>query len=152
MIDMHRDMIFDWGLIKKFGLEKSINEIKLTTHKCDKTNTLDTDAVLEIVDLSFRYKGKSHNTLTHLNLKVMPGERVAITGHIGSGKSTLMKLILKMLYPTEGSIYLKKTCIYSIGTRSISDVSDSCHRTVCCSSVALWRTFCTTTEQHAKRM
>ena len=47
----------------------------------------------------------------------MPKERIAITGHIGSGKSTLMKVILKMLYPTSGNIFLKNTCIYNISTR-----------------------------------
>lgn len=117
MIDMHRDMIFDWGLIKNSGLEKSISDISLITHKCDKTKPLDNEAVLEIVNLTYRYRGKAHNTLNKINLKVNAGERIAITGHIGSGKSTLMKLILKMLYPTEGSIYLKKTCIYDIGTK-----------------------------------
>ena len=117
MIDVHRDMIFDWGLIKNSGFEVPVDDIKLVNHTCNKTEYTNDKAILQIQNLSYKYKSKSHFTIYNLNLTVMPQERIAITGHIGSGKSTLMKIILKMLYPTSGNIYLKNTCIYNIGTR-----------------------------------
>lgn len=116
MIDVHRDMIFDWGLIKNSGFETPIQKIKYVNHKCDNRRNNE-NAILDIVDLSFKYKSKKHFTLKKINLVVMPRERVAITGHIGSGKTTLMKIILKMLYPTSGSVYLKNRCIYDIRTK-----------------------------------
>lgn len=117
MIDIHRDMIFDWGLIKNSGFEKPIETMRQIAHKCLDSKNFNNNAVLQIDNLSFKYKSKSEYTILNLNLTVMPKERIAITGHIGSGKSTLMKIILKMLYPTRGSIFLKNTCIYNIGTR-----------------------------------
>lgn len=116
MIDMHRDMIFDWGLIKNSGFEHSPDKIRKVTHACNES-ALDDKAILEITNLSFKYRGKTKHTLKGIELKVMPRERLAITGHIGSGKSTLMKLVLQMLYPTEGSIFFHKRCIYDIGVR-----------------------------------
>lgn len=116
MIDMHRDMIFDWGLIKNSGFEKSVSDIRQVTHICNES-ALDSKAVLEIRNVTFKYRSKSTTTLKDVDLKVYPKERLAITGHIGSGKTTLMKLILQMLHPTQGSIFFKKKCIYDIGVR-----------------------------------
>lgn len=117
MIDVHRDMIFDWGLIKNSGFEVPVKDIKYVTHRCVHPPANET-AVLDIVNLSFKYKAKTHYTLQNINLSIMSKERVAITGHIGSGKTTLMKIILKMIYPTSGSVYLQNQCIYDIGTRN----------------------------------
>ena len=116
MIDMHRDMIFDWGLIKNSGFEKSADSVMKVTHICNEA-ALDDEAVLEIRNVTFRYRSKSANTLENIDMKVFPKERLAITGHIGSGKTTLMKLILQMLHPVQGSIFFKKRCIYDIGVR-----------------------------------
>ncbi len=63
--------------------------------------------MIEIEDVSFTYRtGEADEVpaLTDLNLKVEPGQLVAIIGHNGSGKSTLVKLLTAVLYPTEGSI------------------------------------------------
>lgn len=60
--------------------------------------------VLEIKDLSFDYPDKS--ILHRLNLKVESGDFLCIIGTNGTGKSTLLKLILNRLEPLEGSIKL----------------------------------------------
>jgi cell division transport system ATP-binding protein len=44
--------------------------------------------------------------LRNVNLKVEPGELVYITGHSGSGKTSLLKMLIGMEYPTEGSLHL----------------------------------------------
>lgn len=115
MIDMHRDMIFDWGLIKNSGFDK-IEEMSIVKYDCKK-HQLDNSAVLEIKDLYYKFPSKKHYTLSNINLKVMPKERLAVTGHIGSGKSTLMKLILKLLYPEKGTIVINQKCIYDMGVK-----------------------------------
>lgn len=115
MIDMHRDMIFDWGLIKNSGFENEDN-IKVVKFDCTETN-YDENAVLEIKNLWYKYKSSKDYILKNINLKVMKKERLAITGHIGSGKSTLTKIILKLLYPEKGNIVLKNRCIYDIGVK-----------------------------------
>src|ERR687890_1986209 len=63
--------------------------------------------MIELDHVSFTYrKGEPDAVpaLSDLNLRVEPGQLVAIIGHNGSGKSTLVKLLTAVLYPTEGEI------------------------------------------------
>jgi len=54
--------------------------------------------------VSFSYPGQTSPSLHNLNFKIKPGEKVAILGRIGSGKTTLEKLILGLFQPTEGAV------------------------------------------------
>src|SRR5918997_2544060 len=63
--------------------------------------------MIEIEGVSFAYRtgeADSVTALRGLNLKIEPGQLVAIIGHNGSGKSTLVKLLTAVLYPNEGEI------------------------------------------------
>ena len=60
---------------------------------------------LEFRDVSFAYP-KSPPVIERLNLKISPGERVGIIGKLGSGKSSLLKLVLNQYAPTTGSVLL----------------------------------------------
>lgn len=44
------------------------------------------------------------NALHNLDLEIKKGERVAIMGNVGSGRTTLMKLLSQIIYPTSGSV------------------------------------------------
>jgi len=59
---------------------------------------------IEFRDVSFSYPGQSAPSLRHLSFGIKPGEKVAILGRIGSGKTTLEKLILGLYRPTEGAV------------------------------------------------
>ena len=59
---------------------------------------------LEVRNLSFRYAEGEPWVLEHFNLSVEPGESVAIAAPSGAGKTTLAKLILGLLDPTDGEI------------------------------------------------
>ena len=66
--------------------------------------------MIEIEDVSFTYRTNEADAvpaLGGLNLKIEPGQLVAIIGHNGSGKSTLVKLLTAVLYPTEGEIRIE---------------------------------------------
>ena len=54
-------------------------------------------------DVTFRYK-KGENILEHFNLEVRSGEKIAIVGETGSGKTTLVNLACRFYEPTEGQI------------------------------------------------
>jgi ATP-binding cassette subfamily C protein LapB len=56
---------------------------------------------IELRDLSFRYPNASRDSLSGLNLKIEPGERIGIIGRVASGKSTLGR-VLCGLYPPSG--------------------------------------------------
>jgi energy-coupling factor transport system ATP-binding protein len=63
--------------------------------------------VIEIEGVSFSYRTGEQDAvraLRDLDLRIEPGQFVAIIGHNGSGKSTLVKLLTAIQYPTEGEI------------------------------------------------
>lgn len=57
-------------------------------------------------DVSFRYPKAEQCALEHLNLTLKAGERLAVVGLNGAGKSTFIKLLLRLYEPTEGEILL----------------------------------------------
>ena len=65
-------------------------------------------ADIEFDDISFRYPSRSESPLVldDLSFKLQEGEMLAITGSSGSGKSSVMSLLMRFYAPTSGSIKL----------------------------------------------
>ncbi len=61
-------------------------------------------SVLELKDISFAYPGCQKNTLNHVSMTIHPGEKIAIVGENGAGKTTFVKLLMRLYDVTEGSI------------------------------------------------
>jgi ATP-binding cassette subfamily B protein len=61
--------------------------------------------------VSFRYKTGSQNVLQHLTLSIPKGERVGIIGATGSGKSTMIDILMGLLEPTSGSLKVDEQAI-----------------------------------------
>jgi len=59
---------------------------------------------VELKNTSFRYPGASVDSLSGINLKIEPGERIAIIGRVASGKSTLGRLLCGLYAPTDGEM------------------------------------------------
>ncbi|CZK95361.1 type I secretion system permease/ATPase [Legionella pneumophila] len=91
----------------------SLNKImQLETDTTEETRYLHRPSLkgaVEFKQVSFHYKEDETKVLQNLNFKINAGERVAIIGRVGSGKSTLGKLILKLYVPNEGTILLDGT-------------------------------------------
>ncbi len=64
---------------------------------------------IEFRQVCFHYPGEEINALNNINFKIKVGDRVAIIGRVGSGKSTLGKLLLKLFLPSSGTILLDGT-------------------------------------------
>lgn len=69
---------------------------------------------IEFKDVVFSYKTQNFNALKGINLKIKEGEKVAILGKIGSGKSTLIKLLQNLYVPTSGSVLVDQTDVRQI--------------------------------------
>lgn len=65
-----------------------------------------TQAHIELKNLAFNYPSRNLPTLYDINLRINPGESIAIVGPSGAGKSTLYELLLRFYDPSEGQILL----------------------------------------------
>ncbi|WP_176464620.1 ABC transporter ATP-binding protein [Pseudomonas fragi] len=74
---------------------------------------------IEVRDLSFSYGDEK--VLDHLNLTIAPGEKVAIVGTSGGGKSTLVQLLLGLYTPQSGSIHFADASQPEIGLQTIRE-------------------------------
>jgi len=61
---------------------------------------------IEFCDVSFKYPGSEDYALQHVSLKFTVGQRLAVVGINGSGKTTFIKLLCRLYDPTEGEILL----------------------------------------------
>lgn len=61
---------------------------------------------IEFRNVSYRYPEAEKDALSHLNLRIASGEKLAVVGLNGAGKTTMIKLLLRLYDPTEGSILL----------------------------------------------
>lgn len=63
-----------------------------------------TSVRIEFSDVCYRYPTREEDALSHVNLVLEPGKKIAFVGTSGSGKSTLFKLLLRLYEPTSGEI------------------------------------------------
>ena len=61
---------------------------------------------VEFRDVSFQYPGSGNWALRHVNMKFKVGQRLAVVGENGSGKTTFIKLLCRLYDPREGQILL----------------------------------------------
>ena len=106
------DMLANWGDVRNnapflkltfeyLDLPNEMYQGSLTTEKRS-----DRDYEIEFRDVSFRYPGSESYALSHVSIKFRIGERLAVVGRNGSGKTTFIKLLCRLYDPTEGQILL----------------------------------------------
>ena len=61
---------------------------------------------IEFHDVSYRYLKSDKDAVSHLNMTLHPGEKLAVVGLNGAGKTTMIKLLLRLYDPSEGYITL----------------------------------------------
>lgn len=61
---------------------------------------------IEFKDVCFNYPDEQNRAVSDIGFHIKPGERVGIIGAVGSGKSTIGKLLLSLYEPDEGSIFI----------------------------------------------
>ena len=78
-----------------------------------------TEGRLEFRNVHFRYPGASEQALDGVSFTIQPGEHVALLGRVGSGKSTIARLILGLYEPQEGLVMLDGTDIRQLDPISL---------------------------------
>ena len=84
-----------------FDIPQKMYQGSLTVEKRD-----DNEYYVEFKDVSFKYPGSDTYALRHVNMKFKVGEKLAVVGMNGSGKTTFIKLMCRLYDPTEGEILL----------------------------------------------
>lgn len=69
---------------------------------------------IEFQDVHFHYPGQQVRALEGLSVKIAPGEKVGVIGRVGSGKSTLGKLVLGLYEADAGAVYVDDGDVMSI--------------------------------------
>lgn len=89
------------NLFAYLDLPNNMYQGSLTIEKRD-----DNEYYVEFRDVSFQYPDTDRYVLKHVNLKFKIGEKLAVVGMNGSGKTTFIKLMCRLYDPTEGEILL----------------------------------------------
>ena len=74
----------------------------------------DSGFVFTFENVSFAYPGQERYVLKNINMQLLPGEKLAIVGDNGAGKTTFILLLMRLYDPTEGRILLNGTDIREI--------------------------------------
>ena len=129
---------FTYLKIGEASINTIFDDLKRLTYKSDNEKSKKLNVILKsskqkflsIENLSYKYPGKKDFTLKDININLDKGNTVVITGSTGSGKTTLMNLMLGLLKPSEGNIFYYGENIYSLSriwSNHISYVSQSCY-------------------------
>jgi ATP-binding cassette subfamily B protein len=96
------------------SLERVLSITNLQEFLDTKPNLVDTGVIrsgelkgiIELRDVSFSYPGNDRKVLNKINMRIQPGETIALVGPNGSGKTTLVKLITRLYELDDGSILI----------------------------------------------
>lgn len=102
-------------LNKMFSLEEEQIEV------FDNKNYESLEGNIEIKNLTYNYPGYIETVLDNVSVSISKGESLGIIGVIGSGKTTLMNLLLKLYDVERGKIFIDGTDINDIPTKKIRD-------------------------------
>ncbi|MBU3215555.1 ABC transporter ATP-binding protein/permease [Clostridium estertheticum] len=76
---------------------------------------------IKLENVAFKYKNNIKNVLNNINFEIIKGEKVLIKGENGSGKSTIIKLLLGLYNPVEGRILCNNIDLSMINTKSLRE-------------------------------
>ncbi|MEA3356969.1 MAG: ABC transporter ATP-binding protein, partial [Patescibacteria group bacterium] len=78
----------------------------------------DIPPLIEFKNVSFKYPRSNPYALKDINLKIEPGQEIAIVGENGAGKTTLIKLLLRFYDPTKGTILINGIPLQKVNLKS----------------------------------
>ena len=85
-------------------------------------NKNDVKGLLEFNNVTFTYDGNSKPTIKDFNAKILPGQKVALVGPTGSGKTTMVNLLMKFYDINKGDIKIDNISIKDLTRENIHDL------------------------------
>ncbi len=83
---------------------------------------VDTGFTVDLCGVSFTYPGADQPALSHIDLRIREGGRIAVVGPSGAGKSTLVNLLLRFWDPSDGEIRLAGTSLDAYSLEALRNV------------------------------
>jgi ATP-binding cassette subfamily B protein len=105
------------SLHKLYGLIDAVPDVGEHPHPVD----LPSSGTLVAHDVTFTYDGASRAALAHVSISVAPGERLALVGPTGAGKSTLAKLLSRLYDPADGAVSFADVDLRLASIRSLRE-------------------------------
>jgi len=99
-------------LLKEFDSKYHFDD-KKNNRIQDSNVSLEFNKEINLSNLSFSYPSRNEFSLSKISMKINKGEFIGIIGQTGSGKSTLMNLLIGLLKPSEGKVEVDKLDINS---------------------------------------
>ncbi len=126
LADNFQNMMKVFAKLRKCSAEtndyRTLNEFCEEQEERNVTSYMSEEYEICFKDVSFRYPGSDKFALENLNITISPHEKLAVVGLNGAGKTTFVKLLLKLYKPTSGSIYLNGIDINTISTSRYYDL------------------------------
>jgi len=80
---------------------------------------------IKVCDLEYKYSANQQSILHKINFHIKPAEKVVITGPSGIGKTTLLKIMLGLIAPTQGSVLIDDISLDKLGSKQYRSVCAS---------------------------
>ena len=95
----------------ELDLKNSLNKIVQKQHELrkDKINLFKSSKEIKLDNVSFNYKGRDKAGLSNLSLKIPLRKKIGIVGKTGSGKSTLVDIMMGLIPPDKGKVFIDQT-------------------------------------------
>jgi len=99
--------------------DRMMEELTRITDTHSKKQIPGASNAIELRNVDFAYENTTENVLNNLSLSIGDGERVAITGKSGAGKTTVLRLIMGMLHPTRGTVLFSNVNVDDLSLESM---------------------------------
>jgi len=86
------------------SLNDLLHDFPLQRYRTSSISRSQLSGAVEFRDVSFKFKGESKPLISNLSFKIYAGQTVVLLGEMGSGKSTILKLIAGVLQPCSGQV------------------------------------------------
>ena len=104
---------------------RTLNEFCEVQEKGEEIHSCE-DYEIRFDRVSFQYPGTNRYALREVSITISSKEKLAVVGLNGAGKTTFVKLLMKLYKPTEGKIYLNGIDIQTINTESYYKLFAAC--------------------------
>lgn len=114
---MQRLSIFQQAIVAASRVFALLDEKDLAPQQQDTAGSI-TEGQIEFRDVSFSYDGKTE-VLKNISFTALPGQTVALVGHTGSGKSSIINLLMRFYEFSEGEILIDGQSVKSYSTEEL---------------------------------